>query len=67
MGVITALVRGIERVSEVTGRFVAWLALAMVLVQFVVVAMRYVFGLSVLAMQESIGYMHSISFLVAAG
>ena len=67
MEFLTALVRGIERVSEVTGRFVAWLALAMVLVQFVVVAMRYVFGLSVLAMQESIWYMHSIIFLVAAG
>lgn len=67
MGFITALVRGIERVSEATGRFVAWLALVMVLVQFVVVAMRYVFGLSVLAMQESIWYMHSIIFLVAAG
>ena len=67
MGFITALVRGIERVSELTGRFVAWLALVMVLVQFVVVAMRYVFGLSVLAMQESIWYMHAIIFLVAAG
>ena len=67
MAFLTALVRGIERVSEVTGRFVAWLALVMVLVQFVVVAMRYVFGLSVLAMQESIWYMHSIIFLVAAG
>lgn len=67
MGFITALVRGIERLSEVTGRFVAWLALVMVLVQFVVVTMRYVFGLSVLAMQESIWYMHSIIFLVAAG
>jgi TRAP-type mannitol/chloroaromatic compound transport system permease small subunit len=29
--------------------------------------MRYVFGVSVLAMQESIWYMHSIVFLVAAG
>jgi len=67
MRFIAALVRGIERVGEMTGRFVAWLALAMILVQFVVVAMRYVFGLSVLAMQESIWYMHSIIFLVAAG
>ena len=67
MGSIPSLVRGIERVNECVGRFVAWLALAMVLVQFVVVTMRYVFGLSVLAMQESIWYMHSIIFLVAAG
>ena len=67
MGSLLTLVRGIERVSEATGRGVAWLALLMVLVQFVVVVMRYVFGLSVLAMQESIWYMHSIIFLVAAG
>ncbi len=67
MGFIRALVRGIERLNEVTGRCVAWLALIMVLVQFVVVTMRYVFGLSVLVMQESIWYMHSIIFLVAAG
>ena len=67
MGFALTLVRGIERVSEATGRGVAWLALLMVLVQFVVVVMRYVFGLSVLVMQESIWYMHSIIFLVAAG
>ena len=67
METIVALVRGIERFGEVTGRCVAWLALLMVLVQFVVVVMRYVFGLSVLTMQESIWYMHSIIFLVAAG
>lgn len=67
MGFVQALVRGIERVNEATGRAVAWLALLMVLVQFVVVVMRYVFGLSVLAMQESIWYMHAVIFLVAAG
>ena len=67
MGFVLTLVRGIERVGEATGRGVAWLALLMVLVQFVIVVMRYVFGLSVLAMQESIWYMHSVIFLVAAG
>lgn len=61
------LVRCIDAVNEWLGRGVAWLALAMVLVQFVIVIMRYVFGLSVLVMQESIWYMHSIVFLVAAG
>ena len=67
MAFVPAVVRGIERLGEATGRWGAWLALLMVLVQFVVVVMRYVFGLSVLAMQESIWYMHSIIFLVAAG
>lgn len=67
MGLLQALARGIDAVNEWIGRAVAWLALAMVLVQVVVVVMRYIFGLSVLAMQESIWYMHSIIFLVAAG
>ena len=59
--------RGIDAINERIGRVVAWLALAMVLVQVVVVVLRYVFGLSILVMQESIWYMHAIIFLVAAG
>ena len=62
-----AVIRAIDSFNEFVGRTVSWLALAMVLVQFVVVVMRHVFGLSVLTMQESIWYMHSIIFLVAAG
>jgi TRAP-type mannitol/chloroaromatic compound transport system permease small subunit len=61
------LAQAIDRLNEAIGRCVAWLALAMVLIAAAVVIMRYVFGVSVLAMQESIWYMHSIVFLVAAG
>jgi len=39
----------------------------MVLVQFTVVMMRYVFGLSNVWMQESILYLHGILFMLAAG
>jgi TRAP-type mannitol/chloroaromatic compound transport system permease small subunit len=46
---------------------VAWFALIMVLVQFTVVLLRYVFGLGFIPMQESILFMHSMLFLVAAG
>lgn len=67
MQLLMRLVRWIDAINEWIGRGVAWLALAMVVVQIVVVVMRYVFGLSVLMMQESIWYMHSIVFLVAAG
>lgn len=67
MRLLLGLVRSIDAINEWIGRATAWLALAMVLVQVVVVVMRYVFGLSVLMMQESIWYMHSIIFLVAAG
>ena len=64
---VLILVRTLDSINEFIGRCVAWLTLAMVLVQVAVVIMRYVFGISVLAMQESIWYMHSIVFLVAAG
>jgi TRAP-type mannitol/chloroaromatic compound transport system permease small subunit len=64
---LKALAQGIDWVNERIGRVVAWLAILMVLIQIVVVVMRYVFGLSVLVMQESIWYMHSIIFLVGAG
>lgn len=67
MNAMLALARAIDRFNEVIGRGVSWLAIAMVLVVMAVVIMRYVFGVSVLAMQESIWYMHSIIFLVAAG
>ncbi|CAE7594306.1 unnamed protein product [Symbiodinium microadriaticum] len=46
---------------------VAWLAVFMVLAQFIVVLMRYVFGLGSIAAQESIVYMHGFLFMLAAG
>ncbi len=62
-----AVARRIDLANEWLGSAMAWGALAMVLVQVIVVIMRYVFGLSVLVMQESIWYLHSMVFLVAAG
>ncbi|MDA1311669.1 MAG: TRAP transporter small permease subunit [Proteobacteria bacterium] len=64
---LASLARGIDAINEWIGRTVAWLALGMVLIQVIVVVMRYVFGLSILMMQESIWYMHAIVFLTAAG
>lgn len=61
------LAHAIDQMNEYVGRAVAWLALAMVLLQFVIVLMRYVFGLASLYMQESMVYMHAIVFMVAAG
>lgn len=58
--------RSVERVNVVLGRTVMWLALAMVLVQFSTVVMRYVFGIGSLMLYESIVYMHGILFTTAA-
>ena len=61
------LVAFIDRLNEKTGHALAWVALAMVLVQFLVVVMRYVFAIGNIAMQESIWYMHGIVFMIGAG
>ena len=56
----------IDGVNHRIGRAAAWLALAMVLVQFTVVVMRYVFGVGSIMMQEAIIYMHGVLFMMAA-
>ena len=57
----------IDAANSVIGRTTAWLALIMVLVQFVVVMMRYVFGVGSIMMQESVIYMHAFLFMLGAG
>ena len=61
------LARLIDRASEALGRTIAWLALLIVLLQFAVVVLRYVFGLGSVKMQEGIVYLHATLFMVAAG
>lgn len=56
----------IEQFSEWTGRTIAWLTLAMVLMQFLVVVLRYGFNTGSIAMQESITYLHALVFMLGA-
>ena len=65
-GMINFQTRVISRISNTVGVTVAWATLFMVLVQFVVVVMRYVFGFNSIAMQESIIYAHSLIFMLGA-
>ncbi|MEM6712930.1 MAG: TRAP transporter small permease subunit [Pseudomonadota bacterium] len=44
-----------------------WLLVAMVLIQFVIVIGRYVFGVNSIAAQESVLYLHATVFMLAAG
>lgn len=67
VNVLTNLSRHIDVANEWIGRFTAWFALIMVLMQFAVVLLRYVFGVGFIPMQESILFMHSMLFLVATG
>lgn len=56
----------IDRLTGLIGRGVAWLTLAMVLVTFLVVALRYLFDSGYIWMQESVVWMHALVFLLAA-
>lgn len=61
-----ALADLIDRVNKSVGRTVMWFALFIVLIQFVVVVMRYVFGIGSIFAQESITYLHGFLFMLAA-
>ncbi|GJL91270.1 TRAP transporter small permease subunit [Hyphococcus sp.] len=65
--IMTALANAFETINRRAGRTVMWLLLAMALIQFGVVILRYVFGINFIFMQESITYMHGAVFLLAGG
>ena len=61
------LIAFIDNLNERIGRVVSWLTLAMVLLQFLIVLVRYVFGTGFIAAQEAVVYMHAAIFLGLAG
>lgn len=63
---LTSLARLIDRVNHAIGNGVAWLCVMMVLVQFLIVCMRYIFGIGSIMLQESVLYMHGALFMLAA-
>jgi TRAP-type mannitol/chloroaromatic compound transport system permease small subunit len=60
------LAERIDRLTAAIGRGAAWLVLAVVLIQFLVVLLRYAFGAGSILLQESIVYAHALAFLLAA-
>ncbi|WP_315981686.1 TRAP transporter small permease subunit [Aliamphritea spongicola] len=65
--VMVKAINCLDGLSECIGRTISWLTLAMVIVTFIVVVMRYVFEVGNIQLQESVIYMHSFVFLLAAG
>jgi TRAP-type mannitol/chloroaromatic compound transport system permease small subunit len=63
---LATLIRFTDRLNDAIGRGVAWLTLAMVLIAFAVVVLRYVFSLGWVAMQESYVWLHGIIFMAGA-
>ena len=64
---LKSIALAIDSLNERVGRVTAWAALLMVLVQFVVVILRYVFAWGSIPVQESIWYFHGVLFMLAAG
>jgi TRAP-type mannitol/chloroaromatic compound transport system permease small subunit len=56
----------IDRMNAAIGRAAAWCCLYIVVVDFALVVMRYVFGIGSIRMQESVMYAHAALFLLAA-
>jgi TRAP-type mannitol/chloroaromatic compound transport system permease small subunit len=56
----------IDRISISIGRATAWLTLAMVVVTFLIVIMRYVFDSGFIWLQESLVWMHAVVFMLGA-
>jgi len=67
MAALAAFVRSIDRLNDAVGRGVAWLTLAMVLIAFAVVLLRYVFAIGWVWMQESYVWLHGMVFMLGAG
>jgi TRAP-type mannitol/chloroaromatic compound transport system permease small subunit len=63
---LQAVRRSIDRVGRAVGHGVAWVALALVMVQFFAVVMRYVFGSGWIWVEESIVYLHATLFMAGA-
>ena len=60
-------VRFVDGLNERVGRAIAWLTLAMVLITFAVVVLRYVYAIGWVWLQESYVWLHGVVFMVGAG
>ena len=56
----------LDNLIDWTGRSIAWLTIAMVVIMFSVVLLRFVFGLGWVWMQEIVNYLHAYIFMIGA-
>ncbi len=62
-----AISAALRPIVSATGKATGLFVLAMALIQFTVVVLRYVFGWNSILLQESVTYLHGGIFLLAAG
>ena len=63
---LTRTAQAVDLLIAIIGRTVIWLSLLLVLLQFAVVLLRYVFGIGSIWLSESVLYAHAALFLLAA-
>ena len=66
MARMRALVQFIDSFTDLSGRLLAWLALAMALVTALIVVMRYGFSVNSIFAQEAVVYLHGCLFMLGA-
>jgi TRAP-type mannitol/chloroaromatic compound transport system permease small subunit len=62
LATIESIINGI---NESIGRFVSWFVIAMVVITFLNVLMRYGFNFGLIAVQELVVYLHAFVFMIA--
>ncbi|GGB35709.1 hypothetical protein GCM10011316_04800 [Roseibium aquae] len=61
------LAGALERINFAIGHVMCWAALGMLLLQFGIVLLRYVFGYSFIFLDEGVLYFHAAIFMLGAG
>ena len=64
---LLAVARLCDGLNDAVGRSARWLTVGMVVVQFAVVVLRYVYGTSYIWVQELVIYLHAAVFMLGAG
>ena len=57
----------LTQLNRKVGKWICWLALAIVLLQFSIVILRYVYGISYIFCDEAVLYLHAALFMVGSG
>lgn len=64
---LNTIIKSLEAINEHVGKAVSWLSLAVVVLTFTVVVLRYGFDIGWIGMQESVAYMYAWIFMLGAG
>jgi TRAP-type mannitol/chloroaromatic compound transport system permease small subunit len=64
---LPAAIRAIDWLNDFVGRMAAWLMVPVVAISFLVVVLRYVFGVGYPWMQELFVWIHAATFMLAVG